>query len=122
MERGEKSITMPCVFCEIAAGRAPAKIVFKNDKVTAFRDLHPRAPTHILIIPNAHIPSLQDVKSDEQLAAAAECLRVVDDLARSEGLTGGYRLVTNTGLDAGQSVFHLHFHLLGGRHMTWPPG
>ncbi len=122
MERGEKSTVMPCIFCEIAAGRAPAKIVLQNDKVTAFRDLHPRAPTHILIIPNVHIGSLQDLKSDEQVAAAAECLRVVDDLASSEGLTGGYRLVTNTGPDAGQSVFHLHFHLLGGRRMAWPPG
>ncbi|MGB8644539.1 MAG: histidine triad nucleotide-binding protein [Anaerolineae bacterium] len=113
---------MPCIFCEIAAKRAPAKIVFQNDKVTAFRDLHPRAPTHILIIPNVHVESLQDLESDEHVAAAAECLRVVNELAKTEGLAGGYRLVTNTGPDAGQSVFHLHFHLLGGRHMTWPPG
>ncbi len=113
---------MPCVFCEIVAKRAPAKIVFQNDKVTAFRDLHPRAPTHILIVPNVHVESLQDLKSDEHAAAAAECLRVANDLAQSEKLTGGYRVVTNVGPDSGQSVFHLHFHLLGGRHMSWPPG
>ncbi len=113
---------MPCVFCEIVAKRAPAKIVFQNDKVTAFRDLNPKAPTHILIVPNIHVESLADLKSDEHLQAAAECLRVANDLAQSERLTRGYRVVTNVGPDSGQSVFHLHWHLLGGRHMSWPPG
>ncbi len=113
---------MPCIFCEIVAGRTPAKIVYQNDKVTAFRDLRPRAPTHILIVPNTHVESLADLKAEPQVAAAAECLRVADDIAKTEGLTGGYRVVANVGPDSGQSVFHLHFHLMGGRHMAWPPG
>ncbi len=113
---------MRCIFCEIVAKRAPAKIVFQNDRVTAFRDLNPKAPTHILIVPNVHVESLTDLQTDEHVAAAAECLRVANELAQSEGLTGGYRVVTNVGPDSGQSVFHLHFHLLGGRHMSWPPG
>ncbi len=74
---------MPCIFCEIIAKRAPAKIVFQNDKVTAFRDLHPRAPTHILIVPNVHVESLADLKREDHVNAAAECLRVANDLAQS---------------------------------------
>ncbi len=113
---------MPCLFCEIVAKRAPAKIVYQDEKVTAFRDIRPRAPTHILVVPNRHIESLDDLQDEDHLGAAAECLRVVQQLAQSEGLTNGYRLVTNVGPDSGQTVFHLHFHLLGGRHMSWPPG
>ncbi|HZQ05221.1 MAG TPA: histidine triad nucleotide-binding protein [Anaerolineae bacterium] len=113
---------MPCIFCEIVAGRAPASIVYKDEQVTAFNDLHPRAPTHILIIPNRHIESLHAVTDDASAVQVAKCLRVARDLAEERGLNGGYRIVTNVGADAGQSVFHLHFHLLAGRKMSWPPG
>jgi histidine triad (HIT) family protein len=113
---------MPCIFCEIVAQRALAKIVYQDESVTAFRDLHPRAPTHILIVPNIHIESLDEVDDEKSAAYAGECLRVAQELAKKEGLRGGYRLVTNVGPDTGQSVFHLHFHLLGGRRMAWPPG
>jgi histidine triad (HIT) family protein len=113
---------MPCIFCEIAARRAPANIVFQDEHVTAFTDLHPRAPTHILIIPNMHIESVAAMDDAAKVRAAAECLRVARELAAARGLNGGYRLVTNVGADAGQSVFHLHFHLLAGRKMSWPPG
>lgn len=113
---------MPCIFCEIVAGRAPAKIVYQDETVTAFRDLRPRAPTHILIVPNQHIESVADLQGDGHLSAAADCLRAAGQIAASEGLSRGYRVVTNVGPDSGQSVFHLHFHLLGGRRMGWPPG
>ena len=113
---------MPCIFCEIVAQRAPAQIVYQDEQVTAFRDLRPRAPTHILIIPNEHIESLDTLDDDRSVAAAGACLRVAKDLAKQAGLSGGYRLVANVGPDSGQSVFHLHFHLLGGRRMAWPPG
>ncbi len=113
---------MPCIFCEIVARRSPAKIVYQDEYVTAFRDLRPRAPTHILIVPNEHLESLDDVDDEKSMTAAGQCLRVAKDLAKQEGLTSGYRVVANVGPDSGQSVFHLHFHLLGGRHMSWPPG
>lgn len=113
---------MPCIFCEIVANRAPAQIVYQDERVTAFRDLYPRAPTHILIVPNKHIESLAALDGDESLAYVAECLRAAKEIAQREGLGGGYRVLTNVGADAGQSVFHLHFHLMGGRKMKWPPG
>lgn len=113
---------MRCIFCEIVAGRAPAKIVYKDERVTAFRDVRPYAPTHILIVPNQHIESVADLEGDGHLSAAADCLRVAAQLAQSERLDRGFRVVANTGPDSGQSVFHLHFHLLGGRPMSWPPG
>src|SRR5688500_10732901 len=103
---------MACIFCKIAAGEIPATIVFKNEHVTAFTDLNPQAPTHILVIPNQHIGSVDDILNDETANAAAACLRAVREIAQEKALTGGYRLVTNTGPDAGQSVPHLHFHLL----------
>lgn len=90
--------------------------------MTAFKDLHPRAPTHILIIPNNHIASVDELADEVTANAAAWCLRVAREIANARGLSGGYRLVTNVGADAGQSVFHLHFHLLAGRRMNWPPG
>ncbi len=113
---------MRCVFCEIVARRAPANIIFQNEHVTAFRDLTPKAPTHILIVPNEHIESVADLQDDARAGAAARCLQTAADLARSEGLAHGYRVVANVGPDAGQSVLHLHFHLLGGRKFRWPPG
>ena len=113
---------MSCIFCEIVAKRAPAQIVYQNESVTAFHDVHPRAPTHILIVPNEHIASLDDLEGDAHLASVSECLRVAKEIAARAGLRGGYRVLTNVGADAGQSVFHLHFHLMGGRKMQWPPG
>ncbi len=113
---------MPCIFCDIAARRASADIVFQDEHVTAFMDKHPRAPTHILIIPNAHIESVAAIADDVAALQVAKCLRAAREIAKTRGLQNGYRLVTNVGADAGQSVFHLHFHLLAGRRMSWPPG
>ncbi len=113
---------MACIFCEIAAGRGQASIVYRDEHVTAFRDLRPRAPKHILIIPNEHIESLDDLDGDSRALAAGRCLQAAKEVAAREGLAGGYRVVANVGPDAGQSVFHLHFHLLGGRKLAWPPG
>ena len=111
-----------CIFCKIVAGEIPANIVFKNEHVTAFSDLNPQAPTHILIIPNHHLDSLNGIEDETTLNAAAACLLAAREIAQQQNLNGGYRVVTNTGAEAGQSVFHLHFHLLAGRPMTWPPG
>lgn len=113
---------MSCIFCRIIARELPAEIVFQNEYVTAFKDAHPRAPTHILIVPNAHIASVDELADDASVQSAARCLRAARDIANARGLQGGYRLVTNVGADAGQSVFHLHFHLLAGRKLNWPPG
>jgi histidine triad (HIT) family protein len=112
---------MPCPFCEIVAKRAPAAIIYQDEQVTAFRDLRPRAPTHLLIIPNQHIESLAEL-DDVSAPLAGHLLKVASNLAAQLGLSSGYRVVTNVGPDAGQSVFHLHFHLLAGRKMSWPPG
>ncbi len=111
-----------CLFCQIITGKVPATVVHKTDLVTAIRDLHPQAPTHILILPNRHLASVADARAgDEPLLGAL--LLTASQIAEKEGLaTGGYRLVVNTGAEAGQSVFHLHVHLLGGRRMRWPPG
>lgn len=110
-----------CIFCRIVAGHAPAQIVYRGEGVTAFRDIHPQAPVHILIIPDRHIPSLAETQP-EDAELLGRLLLVARQLAEQEGLGNGYRLVLNTGRYAGQSVFHLHFHLLGGRGMRWPPG
>ena len=111
-----------CIFCKIAAREIPAEVLRESDRVMAFRDLDPKAPTHILLIPKEHIASLEDV-TDEHGAMLADLAQAAAHLARTEGIDQtGWRLVTNVGPDAGQSVFHLHFHLLGGRTMLWPPG
>ena len=110
-----------CLFCKIAAGEIPSDTVAKTENVVAFRDINPAAPTHILVIPVRHIASAGDLaESDGPLLA--EIFQTMASLAQSEGLTGGWRVVTNVGDDAGQSVHHLHFHLIGGRTMSWPPG
>jgi histidine triad (HIT) family protein len=111
-----------CIFCKIAAHEVPSDIVHESDNLVAFRDTDPKAPTHVLLIPKEHIASLAEVDAahGEMLAEIAQAASA---LARSEGIDEtGWRLVTNVGPGAGQSVFHLHFHLLGGRQMTWPPG
>jgi histidine triad (HIT) family protein len=111
-----------CIFCKIAAHDVPSDIVHESDTVVAFRDTDPKAPTHILLIPREHVASVADLGS-EHGAMLAELAETAAELARSEGIDeSGWRLVTNVGAGAGQSVFHLHFHLLGGRPMTWPPG
>jgi histidine triad (HIT) family protein len=110
-----------CLFCKIASKEMDADIVHESEDIVAFRDINPAAPTHILVIPRRHIPSASDLGPAEG-ALVGEMFETVASLARDEGLDGGYRVVTNVGGDAGQSVQHLHFHLLGGRSMSWPPG
>ena len=110
-----------CLFCSIAAGDIPAATVYSDDNVVAFSDIDPKAPTHVLVIPRAHFRNVAEmVAEDPRLAATwlAAGTQVAEDL----GLTRGYRLVTNTGNDGGQSVDHVHLHVLGGRQLTWPPG
>src|SRR5687768_9140056 len=109
-----------CLFCRIAAGEIQADVVFSDDQVVIFRDINPKAPTHVLAIPRRHIPSAAELTDGDGplLAAIFGALRHV---AEEAGLHG-YRIVTNTGAEAGQSVFHLHFHLLAGRSLSWPPG
>jgi histidine triad (HIT) family protein len=110
-----------CQFCRIATGAARAEIVYQDDELVAFRDQNPVAPTHILLIPRKHIKDLPD--ADERDAPLlGRLLLKAAEIAKEEGLSGGFRLVTNTGAQAGQSIYHLHLHLLGGRRMSWPPG
>lgn len=110
-----------CVFCAIAAGTIPSDTVLETDEVLAFRDLDPQAPTHVLVIPKMHFDNVADLTRDNpQLAAAV--LGAAADVAALETLEKGYRVVTNTGSDGGQSVRHVHLHVLGGRALTWPPG
>ncbi len=112
-----------CLFCRIAAGEIPATIVKRSADAVAFRDIDPRAPTHVLVIPSAHVASVRDARGAAGEAMMGRLLAFAAEVAREEGLDGGgYRIVTNTGPDAGQSVDHLHFHLLGGRRLSWPPG
>lgn len=112
-----------CLFCKIAAGEIPAQIVKRSDDAVAFRDLDPRAPTHVLVIPVRHMPAVRDAHSPDDERLLGALLTFAATVARELGLdNGGYRIVTNTGRDAGQSVDHLHFHLLGGRKLLWPPG
>lgn len=112
---------MPSIFSKIIDREIPADIVYEDDTVLAFRDIKPQAPTHILVIPKKEIVSLADL-SDEDEAVMGRCVLVANKVAQQEGLDGGYRLVVNCGDEGGQEVPHIHFHLLGGRQMTWPPG
>jgi len=111
-----------CLFCKIVSGEIKGTIVFRDDQATAFRDINPVAPTHILIVPNKHIESISVLEDgDEQLMG--HLFSVAGQLAKSEGVAeGGYRLITNTGPDAGQTVFHIHVHLIGGQMMKHPMG
>ena len=111
-----------CLFCRIASGDVESDVVAEGDRWVAFRDANPQAPVHVLVIPRRHVTDLDDL-ADDQRGLAGELLLAARDVARAEGLAEeGYRLVANTGSEAGQSVFHLHFHVLGGRGMGWPPG
>ena len=112
-----------CIFCKIASGEILAKIVKRTPEAVAFYDLTPQAPTHVLVIPTRHFGAVRDARGAEHEALLGRLLHFAAQVATDLGLdAGGYRLVTNTGADGGQSVFHLHFHLLGGRKLGWPPG
>ena len=111
-----------CLFCGIVEGTIKANIVYQNDLVVAFNDIGPKAPVHVLIIPRKHIVGVLDITTDDG-AVIAEIFQVAARLAREFGIAdSGFRVVVNSGPDSGQSVFHLHYHLLGGRQMSWPPG
>ncbi|HWP56288.1 MAG TPA: histidine triad nucleotide-binding protein [Candidatus Acidoferrales bacterium] len=113
---------MECIFCDIAAGRKGARIVYQDDRVVGFHDIRPRAPTHLLLIPRKHIATLLELESgDEELIG--HIFTVASSLAREQRIAEkGFRVVVNCGADAGQSVYHIHFHLMGGRAFGWPPG
>ena len=111
-----------CLFCGIADGKIKANLVYQDEAVLAFKDISPKAPVHILIIPRKHIASVLDIEAGDG-AVIAQVFQVAGRLAREQGIAeSGFRVVANSGADAGQSMFHLHFHLLGGRQMSWPPG
>lgn len=112
---------MDCVFCKIVNGQINASKIYEDDKVLAFKDLSPQAPVHILIIPKEHISSANDL-TNKNSDIVGHIFLVAKDIAISQNLESGYRIVNNCGEDGGQSVNHLHFHLLGGRSMKWPPG
>jgi len=111
-----------CLFCRIVGGAIPADVVFRDEQVLAFRDIDPRAPVHILIIPIEHVASTNDLEAEHDLVTG-KLLRTARQVAQEQGIAeSGYRLVVNTGPDSMQSVAHLHVHVLGGRRMGWPPG
>jgi histidine triad (HIT) family protein len=111
-----------CIFCKIAAGTIPANIVYQNDDVLAFRDLNPQAPTHILVIPKKHIATTNDITAGDATLIGNMYL-TAKHIAKDEGIAdSGYRTVMNCNRGAGQTVFHIHLHVLGGRPMSWPPG
>jgi histidine triad (HIT) family protein len=111
-----------CLFCKVAAREIDAKIVAEGDDWVAFRDTNPQAPTHVLVIPREHVPTTNDLRPDQEVLVG-QLVRAAAEIARAEGIAEeGYRIVLNCNRGAGQSVFHLHLHLLGGRPMRWPPG
>lgn len=112
---------LDCLFCRIVAGQIPSDRVYEDDDVIAFRDIHPQAPTHVLVVPRRHVPDIDTLEDDDDGLLTA-LFGAVRRVAGQERLAKGYRVVTNVGAESGQSVFHLHLHLLGGRPMRWPPG
>ncbi len=111
-----------CLFCRIVRKEIPAKILFENERVLAFEDIRPKAPVHVLVIPKDHFASLNDAPDGAE-ALLGEILFRAREIARERGIgESGYRIVLNTARDSGQEVFHIHFHILGGRRLTWPPG
>ena len=115
-------MTNSCIFCKIVSKEARAEIIHRDEQVTAFRDIHPVAPTHILIVPNKHIESVGTLEAEDE-PLIGHLFSVARKLAEAEGIDqGGYRLITNTGANGGQTVFHLHVHLIGGQRMRYPMG
>ena len=112
---------MDCLFCKIIAGEIPSAKVYEDDTVFAFRDIEPQAPVHVLIVPKEHIASAKEI-NETNSAVVAHIFEVAAKIAKDEGLDDGYRIVNNCGDSAGQTVKHLHFHLMGGREFTWPAG
>ncbi len=111
-----------CLFCKIIAGQIPSKKVYEDAQVYAFEDIHPQAPTHVLVLPRRHIPTTSDIKAEDE-TLVGHLTTVAAKIAKDRGhADSGFRMVFNTNRDAGQSVFHIHLHLLGGRPMEWPPG
>jgi len=111
-----------CIFCKIITGEIPASKVFEDEKIIAFEDINPQAPIHILLIPKEHFASLKDIPEDKKNILSHILLKA-RQIAQEKGIAeSGYRIVLNTERDSGQEVFHIHFHLLGGRKMQWPPG
>jgi histidine triad (HIT) family protein len=111
-----------CIFCRIVEGSIPAKLVYQDEHALAFDDINPQAPVHALVIPKRHVPSVQDLGEADRVLLG-HLLLTCSRIAKEKGLSEtGFRVVANTGRDGGQTVFHLHFHVMGGRHMGWPPG
>jgi histidine triad (HIT) family protein len=111
-----------CLFCRIVAGSIPASIVYRDEQVTAFQDIQPQAPVHVLIVPNDHVAGTNELTAEHD-AVIGHLMRISHVVAQEQGIAeSGYRLIVNTGKDAQQSVAHIHVHLLGGRPMSWPPG
>lgn len=110
-----------CIFCKIAAGQIASKTVYQDDQVVAFRDVNPQAPVHVLVIPKKHIESLNTISANDS-ALVSHIHQVIQKVAAAEKLEEGFRVITNIGKNGGQSVPHLHYHVMGGRPMTWPPG
>jgi histidine triad (HIT) family protein len=111
-----------CLFCKIVAGTIPAALVYEDDLVVAFDDINPQAPTHTLVIPRKHVASIAELQ-DSNVGLLGHLMLTGNKIATLKGIAdAGYRFVINTGVDGGQTVFHLHLHVLGGRHMAWPPG
>ena len=114
---------MDCLFCKITGGEIPSKFIYEDESVVAFRDINPQAPQHILIVPRKHIESINAFEDDDKDLAAHILVDVIPKLAKDLKIAeSGYRVVINTGKDGGQTVPHIHFHILGGRSMQWPPG
>lgn len=115
-------MTNDCLFCKIVARELPSQVVHETESTLAFRDINPQAPTHVIVIPKKHAPDAASLAQADP-ALAGELIRVAGEVAAKEGIAeSGYRLVFNTGAGAGQTVFHVHLHVLGGRTLTWPPG
>jgi len=111
-----------CIFCKVVSGEIPSDLVHEGDQVIAFRDINPQAPTHVQVIPRAHIAHIADFDEERDGSWLSELFEVATRVARDEGLDKGYRLVINNGPLAGQSVAHVHLHVIGGRQLGWPPG
>lgn len=110
-----------CLFCKIIKGEIPSEIIYEDDRVIAFNDINPQAPVHFLVIPRAHIKSADDI-TEENYELMGYLVYIASKLAKEKGLDAGYRIVNNCGLEGGQTVNHIHFHVLGKRNMQWPPG